>query len=77
MNALTPGYAANLASDIYDIKSVITREDFIEDYKSDIDISNNSMMSGVTGGYIIKKTHIMAVIASGRGKYKGQAFVVI
>ncbi len=47
-------YAANLASDVYDVKSVITREDFLEDYKSDMEITSAKLPSGVTGGYILK-----------------------
>lgn len=74
---LEPLYAANLASDVYDVKSIITRDDFIEDYKSDMDIANTKLVSGVTGGYIINKQHVMAVFAAGKGKYKGQAFVAI
>lgn len=74
---LKPSYAANLAADVYDVKSSITREDFIEDYKSDMDISTGKMATGVTGGYIINKSHVMAVFAAGKGKYKGQAFVLI
>jgi hypothetical protein len=74
---LEPLYAANLALDVYDVKSTITRDDFIADYKSDMDIANTEFASGVTGGYIINKQHVMAVFAAGKGKYKGQAFVAI
>lgn len=74
---LEPVYAANLASDVYDVKSLITRDDFIDDYKSDMDLANTDFASGVTGGYIINKKHVMAVLAAGKGKYKGQAFVLI
>lgn len=76
-NELTPLYAANLAAAVYDVKSVITREDFIEEYKSDLEISNSKFASGVTGGYILNKAHVMAVFSSGKGRYKGQAFVAI
>lgn len=76
-NELKPHYAANLAADVYDVKSSITRDDFIEDYKSDMELSSGSMATGVTGGYIINKPHVMAVFSKGKGTYKGQAFVLI
>jgi hypothetical protein len=74
---LTPKYAAYLASNVYDIKSVITREDFLDEYKSDMEISSAKIASGVTGGYILNKPHVMAVFSAGKGEYKGQAFVAI
>lgn len=76
-STLSPIYAANLASDVYDVKSVITRDDFLDDYKSDMEIESATLPSGVTGGYIINKSHVMAVFSAGKGKYKGQAFVAI
>ena len=42
-----------------------------------MEIESSSFSSGVTGGYIIKKTHVMAVFSAGKGKYKGQAFIAI
>ena len=74
---LTPIYAANLASDVYDVKSIITRDDFLDDYKSDMEIGSASLPSGVTGGYIFNKPHVLGVFSAGKGAYKGQAFVAI
>ena len=74
---LTPKFAANLAADVYDVKSAITREDFLEDYKANMEISTAKLPSGVTGGYILNKPHVMAVFSAGKGNYKGQAFVAI
>jgi triacylglycerol lipase len=71
---LSPAYAANLANDVYAIKSTITRDDFIDLYKSDMDIAKAKMASGVTGGYILNKPHAMAVFSAGKGAYQGQAF---
>ena len=77
MQELSPVYAANLAADVYDVKSSITRDDFIADYKNDMDLSSATMATGKTGGYIINKKHVMAVFSSGKGTYQGQAFVAI
>ncbi len=76
-STLTPIYAANLAADVYNVKSAMTREDFVEAYKADMEIGDANFSSGVTGGYIIKKPHVMAVFSAGKGKYKGQAFIAI
>jgi triacylglycerol lipase len=76
-STLTPIYAANLAADVYNVKSAITREDFVEAYKTDMEIGDGNFSFGVTGGYIIKKPHVMAVFSAGKEKYKGQAFIAI
>jgi len=76
-STLTPIYAANLAADVYNVKSAMTREDFVEAYKTDMEIGDGNFASGVTGGYIIKKPQVMAVFSAGKGKYKGQAFIAI
>jgi hypothetical protein len=76
-NHLSPLYAANLAANVYDIKSIITREDFLDEYKSDMEISSSKMASGVTGGIILNKPHVMAIFSAGIGNYKGQAFIAI
>ncbi len=76
-SALTPSYAANLASDVYGVKLSATRGIFIDKYSGDMDVSNDSFSPGVTGGYIINKPHVMAVFSTGRGAYKGQAFVAL
>lgn|GEM_PF-4573197 len=74
-NELEPIYAANLAANVYDIKSSITREDFLEEYKLDMVISKAKLATGITGGYILNKPHVMAIFSAGKGAYKGQAFV--
>lgn len=72
---LSPTYAANLAADIYGVKLTATRGVFIDKYSSDMELSKSSFPSGVTGGYIVKKRHLMAVFSAGKGTYKGQAFI--
>lgn len=74
-SALSPSYAANLASDVYGVKLTATRGIFIDKYSSDMELSQDSFSPGVTGGYIVKKRHVMAVFSSGKGAYKGQAFI--
>lgn len=77
---LEPLYAANLAADVYDVKSIITRDDFIADYANDMEFGDDgkaTFANGKTGGYIINKSHVMAVFAQGKGRYQGQAFVAI
>lgn len=81
---LKPIYAARLAAHIYEVKSITTREVFVARYKSDMDLpehydlSNPGFSSGITGALIfLKKPHIMACLARGKGDYKGQAFVAI
>ena len=77
IETLSPVYAANLAADVYDVKSSITRDDFIAEYAQDMLIDKSSMSQGRTGGYIFNKQHVMGVLAVGQGKYKGTAFVAI
>lgn len=76
-NSLEPLYAANLASDVYTVKSVVTREDFIEAYKSDFDLPGSKFATGQTGGYILNSKHVMAVLSIGKMRFKGHAFVLI
>jgi triacylglycerol lipase len=71
---LSPGYAANLANDVYAIKSGITRDDFLDLYKADMEVTKAKLATGVTGGYILNKPQVMAVFSSGKGAYRGQAF---
>jgi hypothetical protein len=71
---LSPIYAANLASDVYAIKSIITRDDFLDLYEADMEIAKAKMASGVTGGYLLNKPQVMAVFSPGIGVYQGQAF---
>lgn len=72
---LSPAYAANLAANIYDVKSAITREDFVDEYKNDMELSLASFASGVTGGFILNKPHVMGFLATGTGENKNHAFV--
>lgn len=73
---LKPLYAAGLAQDIYGIKLSSTRGIFLEKYSSDMKVSGANLASGVTGGYVLKKRHVMAVFSARKGIYKGQAFVI-
>lgn len=81
---LEPLYAAKLAANVYEVKSVTTREIFVTRYKSEMelpehnDLSKPGFSSGVTGALVfLKKPHVMACLARGKGKYNGHAFVVI
>ena len=74
---LSPGFSAELASNVYLIKDEFTRKGFKLKYKDSFEIASDSMVEGKTGGYIINKKHIMAFLSIGKGKYKGQAFVAI
>jgi len=71
---LSPAYAANLANDVYGIKSAVTRDDFLDLYKSDMDITTAKMASAVTGLYVLNKPHVMAILSTGKGRYQGHAF---
>ena len=71
---LSPIYAANLASDVYGIKSSITRDDFLELYKGDMEVAKVKMATGVTGGYVLNRPQVMAVFSAGKGAYQGHAF---
>lgn len=81
---LDPVYAAKLAANVYEVKSITTREIFVARYKSDMDFpehydsSKPGFSTGVTGALVfLKKSHVMACLARGKGKYAGQAFVAI
>lgn len=76
-STLSPVFAANFAADVYDVKSSITREDFVADYQQDMELPASSMSTGKTGGYVLNKRHVMAVFSAGKGSYKGAAFVAI
>lgn len=71
---LSPTYAANLASDVYAIKSSITRDDFLELYKGDMEVAKAKMATGVTGGYVLNRPQVMAVFSAGKGAFQGHAF---
>lgn len=73
---LTPLFAANLASDVYQATTAPGRKGFVDLYGDDLDLGESSMISGVTGGHVFSKPHVMGVFAAGKEKtYKGQAFV--
>ncbi len=81
---LDPIYAATLAADVYDIKAITTRKNFVRIYKSDMDLPEHydltkpGFSTGVTGALVfLKKPHVMACLAQGKGKYSGEAFVAI
>lgn len=84
MPSLTPQYAAELANDIYVVKSDLTRGDFKAVYEDDMDLegfdtpSVSHGLSGTTGAFIyIKSEHVMGVATMGKGAYRNQAFVVL
>lgn len=74
---LAPKFAAELASNVYLIKDEFTRKGFTLKYKDTFSIDSDSMVNGTTGGYIVRKKHVMAFLTVGKGKYEGQAFVAI
>ena len=74
---LSPLYAANLASDVYDVSSVTTRGAFLGIYKDDMEIEKATTATGITGGYILNKPQVMALFSAGKGAYKGHAFVAV
>lgn len=71
---LDPRYAARLASNVYGIDDPDTLSLFLGIYKSDMEVNQAKMATAVTGGYILKKPHAMAVFSAGKGAYQGQAF---
>ncbi len=75
--ALTPVFAANLASDVYGLKDIDGPRAFNLKYKDAFNLDSSSMVKGKTGGIIVNKKHVMAFFGVGKGKYKGQAFVAI
>lgn len=76
-SVLNPVFAAELASSVYDIKKDTERRIFEAEYKDTFNLSDNSYTTGRTGGYIVKRRHVMALFTTGKDKYKGQAFVAI
>lgn len=74
---LSPEFAAELASNVYLIKDEFSRKGFILKYKKSFDIEESAMVKGKTGGIVVKKEHVMAFFAVGKGIYKGQAFIAI
>ncbi|CAH0992048.1 hypothetical protein SIN8267_02163 [Sinobacterium norvegicum] len=79
MSTLTPHYAATLASDIYAIKSELSRDVFLAIYENEFDVNfekSSKRLSGSTGCFI-KEQHVMGIAALGKDKYSGQAFVAL
>lgn len=74
---LSPVFAAELAANIYGIKKASMRRLFVANNKEYFNFPDSSFADGKTGGYIVNKKHIMALLTTGKGKYKGQAFVAI
>lgn len=89
MEPLNTWYAASLASDVYLVKSNVTRGDFVDIYEGDMELNAEAnphqfgakkgpaFVTGRTGGVIVQKPHVMAVMANGKGIYNGSAFVVV
>lgn len=65
---LRPTFAAELASNVYLIKDEFSRKGFILKYKDTFSIDNDSMVQATTGGYIVRKKHVMAFITVGKGQ---------
>ncbi len=76
-NELNPAFVAELAATVYDIKQPTERRIFEAKYKNILNFDNSSYISARTGGYIINKKHIMALLCTGKGQYQGHAFVAI
>jgi len=77
-HTLSPEFSAELASNVYLIKDEFSRRGFDLKYKDTFTMDGDSMVKGETGGLlVVKKTHVMAFMAVGKGQYKGQAFVAI
>ena len=76
-SVLNPEFAATLAANVYGIKEEHSRRLFIANNKQYFNLSQNSFAEARTGGYIINKKHVMALLCTGRGRFQGQAFIVI
>ena len=76
-NALAPTYAANLASNVYLVNQVTSRAAFLAKYKTEMEFGESNFASGVTGGYVVNKPQVIAMLSHGKGKYKGHAFVAV
>ncbi len=79
MSSLSPIYAAELAADIYNIKSDLTIDDFLDVHAENFEVNQDNKIKGTTGALgILKSTHNMGIAAYGKeNTYRGQAFVVI
>lgn len=74
---LSPEFSAELAQNVYLIKDPVLREAFSLKYKNHLSIDGDSFTQAKTGGYIVNKKHVMALLTVGKGLYEGQAFVAI
>lgn len=75
---LQPAFAAELASNVYLIKDKFSRKGFALKYKTVFNMDESKMVEGKTGALlVVKKPHVMAFMAVGKGQYEGQAFVAI
>ena len=77
-NELSPMFAAQLAGDVYLVKDELGRRALKVDYRDTMEIGDHSLATGRTGAFIIvKKSQLAAIFSTGKGMYKGQAFVAI
>jgi triacylglycerol lipase len=77
-NELSPKFAAEMASNVYLIQDIDGQDLFKLKYKNDLDINDQSMIGGKTGAFtFLKRKQVIAVFSTGKGTYKGQAFVAI
>lgn len=74
---IDPIFATQLAQDVYTIKNVNTRAAFLAKYQKHFDLNEGSLSTGRTGGYVVNSEHVMALLCTGKGIYKGQAFVAV
>lgn len=84
MTTLDPLFAANLASDIYDIKDEFTRKVFHAKYKKNFDLGEDSSLeskglTGKTGCSLLKTSHMMGLVAEGlpKSQYENQAIFAV
>lgn len=76
MSVLTPKFSAELASNVYQIKDDLARRAFVANYKSVFNMDTSVMATGKTGAFVVvKKPHVMGLMASGTAEYENQVFV--
>lgn len=75
---LTPKVAAELASNVYLIKDEFSRRGFALKYQDMLNMPESKMAKAETGALqVVKKKHVMVLLAKGKGNYEGQAFVAV
>lgn len=74
---LNPEFAADLAANVYGIKEPLQLRLFVENHKDVFNLDGASFTKGKTGGYVVKSEHVMALLCTGKGIYKGHAFVAV